>query len=149
MLAVSLAPDDDRLDHMTFSLRSIRPSVISRTPLKVMGFSQYDDVLADDIKGCEFVCEPAELGYVDEDAIFHASSTPLKGVIKAIKDGMTATIEVETLAAEDIRPTYTSMLIDGNRDFIIDITGICDGVKSAIDPGFHLEGRTRRPDFNR
>lgn len=135
MLAVSLAPDDDRLDHMTFSLRSIRPSVISRTPLKVMGFSQYDDVLADDIKGCEFVCEPAELGYVDEDAIFHASSTPLKGVIKAIKDGMTATIEVETLAAEDIRPTYTSMLIDGNRDFIIDITGICDGVKSAIDPG--------------
>lgn len=135
LLAVSLAPDDSRLDHMTFSLRSIKPSVISRTPLKVMGFSQYDDVLAEDIKGCEFVCEPAELGFVDEDAIFHASSTPLKGVIKATKDGMTATINVETLPVEDIRPTYTSMLIDGNRDFVIDISGTCNGVKSAIDPG--------------
>lgn len=135
MLAVSLAPDDDRLDHMTFSLRSIKPSVISRTPLRVMGFSQYNDVLADDIKGCEFVCEPPELGFVDDDAIFHASSMPLKGVIKATKDGLTATIDVETLAAEDIHPTYSSMLIDGNRDFIIDISGVCDGVKSAIDPG--------------
>lgn len=75
MLAVSLAPEDNDVSQLAFSLQRINPFVISRTPLTVMAFNQYGEVLDSDLEGCEFEVVPPTLGYVDAEAVFHSSHT--------------------------------------------------------------------------
>ncbi len=135
MLAVSLAPTDEVVNHMMFSVPYISPSTISRTPLRVMAFNQYDEVLVDDVAGCKFLCEPQELGYVDELGIFHAGTSPMAGKIYATKDGKTATLYVTTVAVTEVRPVYENLLIDNHRIYTIPITGVCKGLETTVDAG--------------
>lgn len=134
MLAVSLAPDDSNVDHLTFSKPYINPSVISLTPLRVLSYNQYDEILSKDLKGCTFSCEPSSMGYVDDDEIFHSSATGMAGKIIAEKDGKRAEINVITRSAGSIYPRLSNILIDGKRNYLIEIVGETPTEKFPLDP---------------
>ncbi len=134
-LAVSLAPEDNTVDHLTFSVPNISPRIITRVPLRVMAFNRYDEVLEDDLSGCEFECVPSSLGYVDEDGIFHVSSVCGTGHIYARKDGKEAVLDVDTKNIESIAPKYTSLLIDNFPHQIVGIQGVASGNTVDVDPG--------------
>lgn len=135
MLAVSTAPEDNVVDHITFSRPYISPSIVSRTPLRVMSFNRYDEPLCEDLEGCRFRCDPPELGYVDAEGIFHASSVETTGHIIAEKDGKTASMTVCTQPLEAIKVVRKSILIDNHRKVAIELEGVRDGLTQGVDPG--------------
>ena len=134
MLAVSLAPDDEQLDHLTFSKPHISPSTISITPLRVIGFNKYDNILNEDVSGCSFRCEPTELGYVDESGTFHSGAKGMSGRIYAEKEGKTAVIEVDTRTAEGINVPYPDIVVSKKRGYLIGIEGSNGGETFKLDP---------------
>ena len=135
MLAVSLAPEDNQADHLCFSRPRIAPPTISRTPLRVLSQNRYNEVIEKDVAGCEFSCEPADLGYVDSEGIFHASGKAMTGKIIARKGSLTGEMEVCTQPIRDIRPIYTDIMIDNRRHIMVDVSGICNGLETEVDPG--------------
>ncbi|MBO5053690.1 MAG: phosphodiester glycosidase family protein [Muribaculaceae bacterium] len=135
MLAVSTAPEDNTTHHLTFSRPSISPSIVSRTPLRVMSFNQYDEPLCDDVRECQFRCDPPELGYVDDQGVFYASAQAIGGLIIAEKDGMTASMSVNTQPLEKIYPVRKSILVDNHRHVTLELEGVSDGLSRVVDPG--------------
>ena len=135
MLAVSLAPADDAVDHLTFSVPRINPFIISRTPLSVMSFNQYGEVLDDNLQDCEFEVVPSTLGYVDADAIFHASDSERAGTIYARKNGKTAALEVLTHNVSEIQATHTALLTDHAPRLITGLKGVSALGMVDVDPG--------------
>lgn len=134
MLAVSLAPTDNAVHHYTFSKPSLNPAVISLTPLRVLSFNQYDEVLDKDLKGCTFTCEPAELGYVDSEAVFHSGTKGTTGKIIATKDGVSCEIPVTTIPANSIYPKYSTLLTDNHRKYLIEVLGNTESETLKLDP---------------
>lgn len=134
MLAVSLAPEDNNIDHYTFSRPYINPSTISLTPLRVLGFNQYSEVLENDVKDCIFTCDPPEMGYVDSEGVFHSSSKAIAGKIIAEKDGKKAEMKVITRHSGVISPRFSDILIDGNRKYLVEIFGKTDRETFTLDP---------------
>lgn len=134
MLAVSLAPDDQVIDHLSFSKPHIAPSTISLTPLRVIGFNKYDNILDKDLSGCTFRCEPSGLGYVDDAGVFHSSSKGMSGKIYAEKDGMTAVMNVDTRTAEGINVPYPDVIVSKKRGYLIGIEGYNGGETFSLDP---------------
>lgn len=134
LIAVSLAPTDNTPHHLTFSHEEIAPTIISLTPLRVLSYNQYDEILDKDLKGCTFRCEPAELGYVDDKAIFHSSAQAVEGKILATRDGLTAELPVKLQAADTIYSVYDKYLVDGIRRPLVQIYGESVAGKFALDP---------------
>lgn len=133
-LAVSLAPDDNNVDHMAFSMRAIDPVVMSRTPLRLIGFNTYGNIVEQNLQGCSFAVEPADIGYVDTEGVFHASHTQGEGTITARRDGMEAVLAVSTRPVANLSSTYSTLLIDAYPHPIAGITGEADGMTVDIDP---------------
>lgn len=133
MLAVSLAPTDPAIHHLSFSKPHISPTTISLTPLRVMSFNKYDEVKEADVKGCTFTCSPAALGTVDAEGIFHSGANGMSGRIIAEKNGMTTEIAVDTRTASGVAPADTAILINGKRAYFIPITGTVDETDYSLD----------------
>ena len=134
MLAVSLAPESSTTARIAFSKSAINTSVIAITPLRVMAFNEYDEVLDKDLKGCSFSCEPESLGYVDNDGIFHSGTEGITGKIIAEKDGLKAEIPVTTIGVNDVSPRYASITIDRNHSPLIEIDGKTETETFALSP---------------
>lgn len=134
-LAISLAPEDKNIHHLTFSLPSISPMVISRTPLRVMSFNQYDEVLDSDLQGCSFTVEPESIGYVDDDAIFHASEVAGSGKIIARYADFSAELAVNTIGVTEVKPGFSALLVDDTPRQISEIYGVMETGKVGIDVG--------------
>ena len=134
MLAVSLAPESSTTARIAFSKSAINTSVIAITPLRVMAFNEYDEVLDKDLKGCSFSCEPESLGYVDNDGIFHPGTEGITGKIIAEKDGLKAEIPVTTIGVNDVSPRYASITIDRNHSPLIEIDGKTETETFALSP---------------
>lgn len=134
-LAVSLAPEDNNLHHITFSLPRISPMIISRTPLRVISYNQYDEILENDLKGCTFEVVPSSLGYVDDEAVFHASEIEGTGKIIATYSGNTAEIAVSTVGVSEVKPDFTSLIVDDKPRQITGIYGIKSTGKVGVDVG--------------
>lgn len=134
-LAVSLAPVDETVHHMAFSLRAIEPVVMSRTPLRLLGLNQYDEIVDGDLAGCTFECDPPEIGYVDAEGVFHSALEQATGRIIARKDGMEAELAVATRPVTNLKSVYSTLLIDGYPHAIAGIKGEADGLTVDIDPG--------------
>lgn len=135
LLAVSLAPEDKNIHHYTFSKPGISPTVISITPLSLIAFNQYDEILEKDVRGFNFTCEPADLGYVDDDGIFHSSAKVTKGKIIAEKNGFRAELQVNMQGVSEIKIATPQLLIDGKREYLIPIVGSFGGSEYKLDPG--------------
>ncbi|NCA78756.1 MAG: T9SS type A sorting domain-containing protein [Sphingobacteriia bacterium] len=121
MLAVSIAPEDDSIASYRFSQPTIYPTIVSLTPVKLLSFNQYDEVIGRDEKGFSFRCEPTELGYVDADYIFHAGTQAINGTIFAEKNGKTAQLNVRIQQASEVLLTPDSILIDAVRKYPIQL----------------------------
>ncbi len=134
-LAVSLAPEDSVVDHLTFSVQSVEPMIISRTPLRVIAFNQFNEILVDDLKGCEFECVPSSIGYVDNEGVFHASDKCDHGKIIARREGKEAILEVNTQDIQSVAPAYNTLLIDDRYHPICGIIGKSNGLDVEVDAG--------------
>lgn len=55
MLAVSLAPESNKVARIAFSKSAISTSVIAIAPLRMMAFNEYDEVLDKDLKGVQLL----------------------------------------------------------------------------------------------
>ncbi len=134
MLAVSTAPTDNNVDHMTFSIPALTTSVLARVPLRVMSFNQYDEPLEQDVQDCDFMCLPPSIGHVDSEGIFHSSTTAGTGRILAIKDGRTAEMVITTNDIDNVVATRTSLLVDGYSHLIPGIYTKTPTGDIALDP---------------
>ena len=134
-LAVSLAPEDSTVDHLTFSVQSVEPMIISRTPLRVIAFNRYDEILENDLAGCEFECVPSSIGYVDSEGVFHSSENCAEGRIIARKDGREAVLEVKTRDIESVVPAYSTLLVNDRYHLISGIVGKSNGLDVEVDAG--------------
>lgn len=133
-LAVSVAPDDPEIDHLSFSRQAINVSTISRTPLRALALNKYDEIIDNNLTGCTFRCEPPEVGHVDDKAVFHASSKAMCGKIIAENGVNSGEMFVTTKLIENIRPRYDKILIDNHRHMIVDVTGVMNGLDCEVDP---------------
>lgn len=135
MLAVSLAPEDNQVAKLRFSRQQMEVSAISLTPLRVLSYNKYDDILVDDLQGCTFRCEPSNIGYVDDEMIFHSNSETTMGKIIATKDGVEGEITVNVVGVEGVAPLYYDALINTDRGYFVEIEGYTGGgAKVEVDP---------------
>lgn len=134
VLVVSNAPEDNVVAHYTFSKSQLNVPIISLAPLTLMAQNQYKDIVERNVEGFTFRCEPAELGWVDDEAVFHAGETVMAGKIIAEKDGITAELPVSTRPVEDIHIAVDEVLIDSVRPYRINLEGNINGQVYTLDP---------------
>ncbi|MDQ9831242.1 hypothetical protein RFX70_20880, partial [Acinetobacter baumannii] len=85
---------------------------IAVTPLNVISYNKYGDIVKEGVSGCNYKVIPENLGYVDAEGIFHSTSTGGVGKIIAEKDGKTGEITVTIQTASNITAKYPNILID-------------------------------------
>ena len=134
MLAVSLAPDDDVVDHLTFSKPEFSCAAISTTPLRIVSYNRYGDIVEDNVAGCTFSVVPENMGHVDEEGVFYSSAEKGGGKIIAEKDGKTCEINFIAYQATDVTVPFSELLIDSTRKFVIPLQGTVNGLTKSLDP---------------
>lgn len=134
MIAVSLAPESKEIDHLSFTKPYISPSTISLTPLSVISYNQYGDIIEENVKDCSYTVVPSELGFVDAEGIFHSSSKGGIGKIIAEKEGKKGEMQITVNIAQDVKTSYSNLIIDSTRKFPIPIQGTINTVIYQLDP---------------
>lgn len=139
MLAVSTAPAADDAASIGFTNRRRRMPMLGATPLGVMSYNVYGDIVSKDVtKDCTFECVPAELGYVDADGVLHASNNAVSGKIVATYNaaGKTLTAEMPVFLAQidGVKPANSTLLIDKYRRQLLGLRGVCAGINIDVDP---------------
>ena len=110
------------------------------TTLTMFGIMNLVSVIKDviernvEVEGFAFRCEPAELGWVDKEAVFHAGKTVMSGKIIAEKNGITAELSVSTRPVQDIHIAADEILIDSVRPYRINLEGNINGQVYTLDP---------------
>ena len=129
VLLVSTAPEDNGVAHYSFSKTQLNVPIISLAPLTLISQNKYKDVIERnvEVEGFAFRCEPAELGWVDKGAVFHAGETVMSGKIIAEKNGITAELPVSTRPVQDIHIAADEILIDSVRPYRINLEGNING----------------------
>ena len=134
MIAVSLAPESKEIDHLSFTKPYISPSTISLTPLSVISYNQYGDIIEENVQGCTYTVVPSELGFVDAEGIFHSSSKGGVGKIIAEKEGKKGEMQITVNIAQDVKTSYSNLVIDSTRKFPIPVQGTINTVIYQLDP---------------
>lgn len=136
VLLVSTAPEDNGVAHYSFSKTQLNVPIISLAPLTLISQNKYKDVIERnvEVEGFAFRCEPAELGWVDKGAVFHAGETVMSGKIIAEKNGITAELPVSTRPVQDIHIAADEILIDSVRPYRINLEGNINGQVYTLDP---------------
>lgn len=134
MLAISLAPADNAVDHFTFSKPRFSCSTISSTPLKVISYNKYGDIVEEGVEGCTFSVVPENMGRIDEDGVFYSSSEAGSGKIIAEKDGKSCEITFTSYQATSVTLPFSELLIDSTRKFVIPLQGTVNGLLKDLDP---------------
>lgn len=139
MLAVSTAPEDNAAASIGFTNRRRRMPMLGATPLGVMSYNAYGDIVSKDVtQDCTFECVPAELGYVDADGVLHASDKAVSGKIVATYTaaGKTLTAEMPIYLAQidGVKPVNSALLIDKYRRQLLGLSGDCGGINIDVDP---------------
>ncbi len=112
LLAVSLAPEHEITAGYTFLTPSIYPPAASSTQLHLLGLSAYEEVTEKEVTGFTFTCIPEELGYVDDNQVFHSGIRAYDGKIIAEKNGIQTELRVYTSPVEDIYFNPVDVLTD-------------------------------------
>ena len=107
VLLVSTAPEDNGVAHYSFSKTQLNVPIISLASLTLISQNKYKDVIERnvEVEGFAFRCEPAELGWVDKEAVFHAGKTVMSGKIIAEKRNHGRTFRFDPAGT---RHTYSS-----------------------------------------
>ena len=136
VLLVSTAPEDNGVAHYSFSKTQLNVPIISLASLTLISQNKYKDVIERnvEVEGFAFRCEPAELGWVDKEAVFHAGETVMSGKIIAEKNGITAELSVSTRPVQDIHIAADEILIDSVRPYRINLEGNINGQVYTLDP---------------
>lgn len=134
MLAVSLAPESKKEAAYHFLTPATKMSVAATKQLTLLSFNEYDEVVNRQAEGFTFRCEPEQLGYIDEQQVFHAGIEGGEGVIVAEKDGKQARMRISVMPAEQLNITPEEILIDGVREYPIQVEAIVGGEAFLIDP---------------
>ena len=131
-LFVSTAPDDDEIGIINFEPRCYNLSISATTSFGVWGYNQYGVLKTRDLQGCTFTCDP-QVGYFDNEGVFHAVSTPASGNLYAHYNGITATQPVTIMEAQ-WKLVSDSVVIDQYHSYSININGVSGYGLDKVDP---------------
>ena len=135
LLAVSTAPESDEVDSYCFITPSLYTTSVSLNPLTLLSYNAYGKILEKGVEGFTYECIPSNLGYVDDEGVFHASTQSGNGKIIATKDGKQATLNIYVSPVSNIRMVTDELIIDGNRNYLIGIEASSGTQVYALDPG--------------
>lgn len=135
LLVVSTAPEEEAVASYTFITPSLYTTAVSLNPLTLLSFNEHGKVLEKGVRGFTYQCVPNELGYVDEDDVFHASLNATKGQIIATKNGKRTVLNVFVSPVSDVQAYPQNILIDGIREFPIRIDAKSGKQVYQLDPG--------------
>lgn len=135
LLAVSTAPESSEIESYAFLTPSLYATSISLSPLTLLAFNPYGQVLERGVQGFTYECIPHSMGYVDEDGVFHASTQSGKGKIIARKDGKQAVLNVYISEVNNVKITEPEILLDGNRTYPIGIEAVSGAQTYPLDAG--------------
>ena len=134
LLVVSIAPESEEVDSYSFITPSLYTTSISLNPLTLLSYNAYGKILEKGVQGFTYQCLPTDLGYVDSEGVFHASTLSGNGKIIATKDGKQATLNIYVAPVSDVRLKSDEILIDGNRIYPLDIEASSGTQTYALDP---------------
>lgn len=123
VFAVSAAPEDAQIAALSFLKRNllIIPGSIVRPT--IITYNQYGTLLDLDFTEAKYSCSK-EIGYIDENGAFVATTPNAKGVIEAEYNGIKAVANVEILESFDsFSFDLPSVILDGRTDYSIKVFG--------------------------
>jgi len=142
LLVVSTAPESKDVASYAFVAPTLKVSEASISPLSLYSFNINGEVLEKAVHGFTYTCIPEDLGYVDNNGVFHAGTKDMQGKILANKNGLTAELTVNVRALSNIRVNPANILIDGVREFPISVEGTVDNNQYSLDPGVFIWSST-------
>ena len=123
-LLESVAPADDEISMIRFAEHKVTlPIYASATP-QLLAYNQYGDLINDDLKGFTLTCDEA-IGTTSGETIT-AGGNATTGILTAFYNGITATVPIETLAAQPAIEVSPMILVD-NREWDVDVTATVNG----------------------
>lgn len=133
LLAVSTAPESNQVASYSFITPSIYPSAASSVKLELLGYNEFDEIVEKNVKGFSFTCVPSDIGYIDENQVFHLSVNATKGKVIASKNGKQTELIVNVRTVENISFNPTKILID-KRNYPINVETKIDNTVYQISP---------------
>lgn len=135
LLVVSTEPESEIVASYSFVTPSLYTTAVSLNPLTLLSFNEYGKVLEKGVEGFTYRCIPEDMGYVDQDGVFHAALHTVGGRIIASKAGKEAVLNVYVSPVSDVQAYPQQLLIDGIREFPIRIDAKSGNQVFQIDPG--------------
>lgn len=135
LLVVSTEPETEAVASYAFVTPSLYTTAVSLNPLTLLSFNEYGKVLEKGVHGFTYRCVPEDMGYVDQDGVFHASLHTSGGRIIASKAGKEAVLNVYVSPVSGVEVYPQQLLIDGHREFPIRIDAKSGNQVFQIDPG--------------
>lgn len=119
-LLYSTAPRSNEVTRIAFDQYDITMPVYSSFTPKILGYNQYGDLIDEDFKGFTLSCDPA-IG-TTEGATLTAGGTVDYGTVTATYNGFSVTKPVTTTTAEMAIKIKPNIVIDGTREYPIEVT---------------------------
>lgn len=135
LLVVSTEPETETVASYAFVAPSLYTTAVSLNPLTLLSFNEYGKMLEKGVQGFSYRCIPEDMGYVDQDGVFHAALNTVGGRIIASKAGKEAVLNVYVSPVSDVQAYPRQLLIDGHREFPIRIDAKSGNQVFQIDPG--------------
>lgn len=132
IFAVDKSADDLTVTEILPQSKSVKlPKYGTFTPV-ILGYNQYGKLIEVDVKDITYTCE-ASTGSMLEDNRFFANGHQ-DGMLKAKIGNLETAIHIQYLKQESISLRLDSVLLDGFKDYAIEITATVKGVDYPIDP---------------
>ncbi|MGL5787143.1 MAG: phosphodiester glycosidase family protein [Bacteroidales bacterium] len=123
IFAVSSAPEDTKISRLVFlkpNLAIIPGGIVRPT---IISYNKYGILLNADFKDVRYTCSK-EIGYIDENGCFVATTPGAKGIIEADYNGIKAVANVKILESLDsFSFDLSSIILDGREDYPVKVFG--------------------------
>lgn len=123
------SPEISRLRFLNYKFELPKYGIIKPV---VMGYNQYDRLLADKLEGVTFTCSP-DLGHIDEAGNFVVSGIAASGVLTAHYNGLEVSQKVYVKEVQDFAIRLDSVLLDRSTAYPIEVQTTLEGNKILID----------------
>ena len=127
----AVGEEDNEVASIAFDDWRVQAPVYSSYTPRMLGYNRNGELVSEDVRGFTLTCDPA-LGLTEGDT-FIASGNPATGTLTATLGGMTASVQVTTLAAQPAIRVKPTLLID-DRDYPVEVTATLGQHTYFYDP---------------
>ena len=132
IFAVELTETDNNITEILPSIRSVKlPPYGSFTPI-ILGYNQYEKLIDTDVRNVTFTCDPS-VGTMISPTLFYANGTK-DGMLQVKYGNLETAIHIQYLKAESIALRLDSVIVDGLRNYSIEVNSTVQGEQYILDP---------------